>query len=40
MALTDLIFGGPVHAIVGIMQFDCSADENHVDEALITDHPV
>jgi len=39
MPLNDLIFP-KTKATVGVMQFDCSVDENHVDEAEITDHPV
>jgi hypothetical protein len=48
MAITELIFGAPVKAqigtqpplLTGLMQFDCSLNEVHTDEAEITEHPV
>lgn len=40
MALTELIYGSPTLAQVGLVQFDCSLEETHIDEAEITSHPV
>lgn len=40
MAITEIIFGTPIYATVGIVQFDASVNEVHSDEAEITDHPI
>jgi len=40
MALTDLLFGAPIKAQVGVVQFDCSLSEGHTSDSEITDHPV
>jgi hypothetical protein len=40
MALTDLIFGGPKKLEVGVIQFDCSVEEVHTQEAEATNHAV
>lgn len=39
MALTELIFG-ITRTTVGVVQFDATVSETHVEEAEITDHPV
>jgi len=40
MADTDIIFGQGRRAQVGVVRFDCSLDDTHNLEAVITDHPV
>lgn len=40
MAVTELIYGVPIRATVGVVQFDASISEVHSDSSEVTDHPV